>query len=96
MKHPYLTVSCLACALLGASPWARAETGRIDFAGSIVEPACPLSDATPDCPAGHPVGAMVQPLDMASAQRDIPAALLAYALQRDRAASWQVVEVTYR
>jgi type 1 fimbria pilin len=96
MQIGCLAVSCLACALIAGAPSARAESGRIDFAGSIVEQGCPVRGATLDCPPGRRANAIVRPLDVASAQRQIRASLLAYALQRDRSAAWQVVEVTYR
>ncbi|HXO99843.1 MAG TPA: hypothetical protein VN813_05040 [Luteibacter sp.] len=96
MKIRYLAVSCLACALIAGAPWVRAEGGRIVFIGSIIEQGCPLRDGTLDCPPGRRVDAVVRPLDMASARRQIHASLWAYALQRDRSAAWQVVEVTYR
>lgn len=96
MKNSRLTVSCLACALLGGAPWVHAESGRIDFVGSIVEQACPLRDGSLDCPPGHRPDAVVRSLDMTSARRQIRAALFAYALQRNRSATWQVVDVTYR
>jgi len=96
MKNRCLVVSCLACSLMAGAPWVHAESGRIVFAGSIIEQGCPLQDGTLDCPPGHRVDAIVRPLDMASARRQIRASLLAYALQRDLSAAWQVVEVTYR
>lgn len=96
MKIRGLAVTCLACSLLAGAPWVHAEGGRIVFAGSIVEPGCPLRGGTLDCPPGHRVDAVVRLLDMASARRQIHASLLTYALQRDRSAAWQVVEVSYR
>jgi hypothetical protein len=96
MKHPYLAASCLACALLGAAPWARAESGRIVVIGAIVEPGCPLEKGALDCAPGRRVDAVVHPLDMASARSRIHAELFAYALQRDRSATWEVIDVTYR
>ncbi|WP_213950048.1 hypothetical protein [Luteibacter sp. dw_328] len=96
MKHPCLAVSCLACAVLGSAPCIRAESGTIVFTGAIVEQACPLRHGTLDCPSGHQVGAVIRPLDIASARRQLPAGLFAYALARDRAATWQVIDITYR
>jgi hypothetical protein len=96
MKHPCLTVSCLACAMLGGAPCIRAESGTIVFTGDIVEQACPLRDGTLDCPSGRQGGAVIRPLDIASARRQLPAGLFAYALERDPAATWQVIDVTYR
>jgi len=96
MKHSYLAVSCLACAVLGGAPCIRAEGGHIVFTGGIVEQACPLRQGTLDCPSGRRGDAVIRTLDMASARRQIPASLFTYALQRDRAATWQVIDVTYR
>lgn len=96
MKNPCLTAGCLACALFAGSLPARAESGHIVFAGSIIEPGCLMRDNTLDCPPGHLVDAVVHPLDMASARRQIHAELFTYALQRDRSATWQVVDITYR
>lgn len=96
MKNRYLAVSCLACCLIAGAPWVHAESGRIVFAGSIIEQGCPLRGSTLDCPPGRRVDAVVRLLDMASARHQIRASLLAYALQRDSSATWQVVEVTYR
>lgn len=96
MKHPCLTASCLACALLGGAPWVGAESGHIVFAGAIVEPGCPLGKEFLDCVPGRRAEAIVRPLDMASARSRIHAELFAYALQRDRSAIWEVVDITYR
>ncbi len=95
MKRPYLTATCLAGALLMGTLPVHPENGRVVFAGSIVEPACPLRDGLLDCPPGRPSTAIVRALDMRSAQRQIHAELFAYALQRDRTAAWRVVDVTY-
>jgi hypothetical protein len=96
MKIRCLAVSCLACSLIAGIHGVHAEGGRIVFAGSIIEPGCLLRGGTLDCPPGRRVDAVVRTLDMASARRQIRASLFAYALQRDRSAAWQVVEVTYR
>lgn len=96
MKNRCLVVSCLACSLIAGAPWVHAESGRIVFAGSIIEQGCPLRGTTLDCPPGRRVDAVVRQLDMPSARRQIRASLLAYALQRDSSVAWQVVEVTYR
>ncbi|HVI54572.1 MAG TPA: hypothetical protein VM621_05910 [Luteibacter sp.] len=96
MKNPCPAAVCLACTLLASAQFARAETGRIDFAGSIAEPGCPLRDGAFDCGPERYATAVVEALDLASAQRRIPVELFAYALQRDRSAGWQVLDVTYR
>jgi hypothetical protein len=96
MQIRCLTLSFLACSLIGGALSAHAQGGRIVFAGSIVEPGCPLRNGTLDCPPGRRLDAIVRSLDMASARRQIHASLLAYAQQRDRSAAWQVVEITYR
>jgi hypothetical protein len=96
VKIRYPAVFCLACCLVAVAPWIHAEGGRIVFTGSIVEQGCPLRAGTLDCPPGRQVDAVVRSLDLASAPRQIHASLLAYALQRDRSAAWQVVEITYR
>jgi hypothetical protein len=96
MQIRCLAVSCLACCLIAGAPWVHAEGGRIVFAGSIIEQGCPVRGDTLDCPPGRRVDAVVRSLDMTSARRQIRASLLAYALQRDRSAAWQVVDITYR
>jgi hypothetical protein len=55
-----------------------------------------LRDGTLDCPPGRQAFAAVRPLDIASARQQIRAELFDYALQRDRTAAWQVVDITYR
>lgn len=96
MKNPRLTAACLACAFVASAPTLHAEGGRIVFTGDIVEPGCPLRDGTLDCPPGRPGFAAVRPLDIASARRQIRAELFDYALQRDRTAAWQVIDIIYR
>jgi hypothetical protein len=95
MKHPYLIATCLGGALLVGTLPVHPEDGRVVFAGSIVEPACPLRGGLLDCPPGRPSTAIVRALDVRSAQRQIRAELFAYALQRDPSAAWHVVDVTY-
>lgn len=96
MQIRYLAIFCLACSLIAAAPSILAESGRIVFAGSIIEPGCPLRGTALDCPPGRRVDAVVRSLDIASVRHQIRASLLAYALQRDRSAAWRVVEITYR
>ena len=96
MKTPCLTAACLACAFVTGAPPLYAEDGRIVFTGDIVEPVCPLRDGALHCPPGRQAFAAIRPLDIASARQQIRAELFDYALQRDRTAAWQVVDITYR
>lgn len=93
MKFPH--AATLAALLAVANVPGHAADGRIVFVGRIVEATCPMLGATPDCPSDRAKPAIVRHLDAAAVSAEIHAALLGYALARDRGARWSFIEMTY-
>lgn len=96
MKKALVPVSLFACALLAGALPAIADGGRIAFRGAIVEGPCPVSEGQLDCPPGRQGAAVIRALDVRPAQPGAEPALFAYALRRNPAQPWRLIEVTYR
>jgi type 1 fimbria pilin len=95
MTRALVPVALFASVVLAGGVPAFADGGRIVFTGSIVESSCPMRDGQLDCPSTQRVNAAVRSLDMQTAQRSVTASLFNYALQRDPAQAWRLIEVTY-
>ncbi|UPG91180.1 hypothetical protein L2Y96_05220 [Luteibacter aegosomaticola] len=83
---PFLTL--LACT---ASPVLAADGGAIRFSGAILEPTCPAGDPATACERQAAVETTTR--STASLAR-VP--LFAYAMERDPATRWRLLEVVYR
>lgn len=90
------TPVALAACLLGSALPAHAQTGRIGFAGRIVEPTCAMRTDRPDCPAERPAAITVRTLHARTALAAVRSALLDYAMRREPTQRWELIEVSYR
>ncbi|QDE38554.1 hypothetical protein FIV34_04720 [Luteibacter pinisoli] len=77
-------------AFIGAAPVLAAD-GAITFSGVIREPTCLMAGTQPACLRPAPAETRPARLDVMAR---VP--LFAYALTRDRAARWRVVDIIYR
>lgn len=92
----FTRAAMLAALLVAAGVPAHAQGGRVAFVGRIVEATCVMRDVAPDCAPGRAAPAVVRRRDVATARTGSQGALFDYALARDPAARWSLVEVTYR
>lgn len=83
---PFLTL--LACT---AAPVLAADGGAVRFSGSILEPTCPVRGPAPACERPAATETTARPT---ASLAHVP--LFAYALARDPATHWRVLEVVYR
>ena len=77
-------------AVIGAAPVLAAD-GAITLSGVVREPTCLMAGPQPACDRPASVETRMARLDVMAR---VP--LFAYALTRDRAAHWRVVDVIYR
>lgn len=96
MTKALVPISLFVCALLAGALPALADGGRIGFDGSIVEESCPVLGGRLNCPTGRQASAVIRALDLRTAPAEAKPALFAYALRRDPAQAWKLLEVTYR
>jgi hypothetical protein len=83
---PFLTL--LACT---ASPVLAADGGAIRFSGAILEPTCPAGDPARACERQAATETTARPT---ASLAHVP--LFAYAMARDPATHWRILEVVYR
>jgi type 1 fimbria pilin len=88
MRNLLLFLPLLASA---ATPVVAADGGVVRFSGAILEPTCPVRDTAPACERAASVEMTARPT---ASLTHVP--LFAYALARDPATRWRVLEVVYR
>jgi hypothetical protein len=88
MRHARLPLTLIAAMVL-AGPVAK--SGTITFSGDIREPTCAMQGTLPACT--RPAAVETRPIAPV-ALAAVP--LFAYALSREPAMHWRVIEVVYR